>query len=283
MLDIKEIRVKSVLTKSGLPDADWVVNPYVGCAFGCKYCYAAFIGRWKRPKEDWGGFVDVKINAPEILKAELERLGKKLQSKNFGTVFFSSVTDPYQGVEGKYEVTQKCLRVLADFGYEGEVSILTKSPLVCRDIDIFRQLKNASIGLTITSLDDEVSRFLEGNAPSVSLRMGALKKLHLAGIRTYAFVGPLLPYFTARADKLEKLFAELKNSGVAEIYIEHINLSAKIRGRLFEYLSKTPDLIPYFEKARMDEYRQSLENIIYPLAKKYNLKIITGKVLQHGV
>ncbi|MFA6375810.1 MAG: radical SAM protein [Candidatus Paceibacterota bacterium] len=281
-MKIKEIQVKSVLTKSGLPDAEWAVNPYAGCAFGCKYCYAAFIGRWKHPKEEWGGFVDVKINAPEILKVELEKLGKKFQSKNFGSIFFASVTDPYQGVESKYEITRQCLRVLADFGYEGEVSILTKSPLVCRDIDIFKRLKNTSIGLTITSLDDEVSRFLEGNAPPVSARIEALKKLHLAGIRTYAFVGPLLPYFTARADKLENIFAELKNSGVAGVYIEHINLSSKIRARLFEYLSKTPDLISYFEKSRTDEYRQSLENIIYPLAEKYGLKIITGKVLRHG-
>jgi len=281
-MEIKEIQVKSVLTKSGLPDAEWAVNPYAGCAFGCKYCYAAFIGRWKHPKEEWGGFVDVKINAPEILKVELERLGNKFQSKNFGSIFFASVTDPYQGVEDKYEITKKCLRALADFGYEGEISILTKSPLVCRDIDIFKQLKNASIGLTITSLDDKVSRFLEGDAPSVSARMEVLKKLYIAGIHTYAFVGPLLPYFTARADKLENLFAELENSGVTGIYIEHINLSPKIRVRLFEYLSKTPELIPYFEKARTHEYRQSLEKIVYPLAEKYRLKIITGKVLHHG-
>ena len=281
-MKIKEIQVKAVLTKSGLPDAEWVVNPYVGCAFGCKYCYAAFIGQWKHPKEEWGGFVDVKINTQEILKAELERLGKKLESKDFGSIFFSSVTDPYQGVESKYEIIRKCLRVLADFGYEGEISILTKSPLVCRDIDVFKHLKNVSIGLTITSLDDDVSRFLEGNAPPVSARIDALKKLHHAGIRTYAFVGPLLPYFTACADKLGNLFAELENSGVARIYVEHINLSPKIRARLFEYLSKTPDLIPYFEKARTNEYRQNLENIIYSLAEKYGLKIITGKVLHHG-
>jgi DNA repair photolyase len=270
------------LTKSGLPDAEWVVNPYVGCAFGCKYCYAAFIGRWKHPDGPWGEFVDVKINAPEILKGELEKLEKKFKSKNFGSVFFSSVTDPYQGVEAKYQITRQCLQVLADFDYKGEVSILTKSPLVCRDIDIFKKLKNASIGLTITSLDDAVSRFLEGNAPPVSLRIGALKELHDAGIPTYAFVGPLLPYFTARADKLENIFAELKNSGVSEMYVEHINLSSKIRERLFEYLAKTPELIPYFQKARTDEYRQNLNKIIYLLAKKHNLKIIGEKILHHA-
>jgi len=279
---INEIKVKSVIGKSGLSDAEWAVNPFVGCAFGCKYCYAAFIGRWKHPDIEWGGFVDAKINAPEILKVELEKLFKKYQSKDFGSIFFSSVTDPYQGVEAKYRITRQCLQLLADFGYEGEISILTKSPLVCRDIDIFKKLKNASVGLTITSLDDAVSHFLEGNAPPVSARLGALKELHNADIPTYVFVGPLLPYFTARADKLEELFSKLKDSGVAEAYIEHINLSPKIRERLFEYLAKTPELIPYFEKARTDEYHQNLDKIIYPLAAKHNLRIIGGKVLRHG-
>ncbi len=281
-VEINEVKIKSVLTKSGLPDADWTINPYVGCAFGCKYCYAAFIGRWKHPDKVWGGFVDAKINAPEILKNELEKLSKKIRKKNFGSIFFSSVTDCYQGIESKYQITRKCLEVLADFGYEGEISILTKSPLVCRDIDILGRLKNTNIGLTVTSLDDEVSGFLEGNAPSASLRLKALKELHDAGIATYAFIGPLLPYFAARIDKLEKIFAGLKNAGVKAVYVEHINLSPKIRERLFDYLAKTPELIPYFQKARNGEYRKNLEKIIYPLVEKHGIKIIGGKIMLHG-
>ena len=281
-MKIAEVKIKSVLTKSGLPDADWVVNPYVGCAFGCKYCYAAFIGRWKHPGEVWGDFVDVKINAPEVLRGELEKLSKKFKNKNFGSIFFSSVTDPCQGVEGKYQITRQCLQVLADFGYEGEISILTKSPLVCRDIAILSGFKNVSIGLTVTSLDDEVSRFLESNAPAASLRIMALRELHNAGIATYVFIGPLLPYFTARIDKLEAIFNEIKIAGVVNAYVEHINLSPKIRERLFSYLSKTSELIPYFEKARTGEYLKNLEKEIYSIAEKYGVKIIGGKVMSHG-
>jgi len=277
-----EIWVKSALTKSRLPDADWVVNPYVGCAFGCKYCYAAFIGRWKHLDETWGEFVDIKINAPDILKNELEKSNKKFQSKDFGSIFFSSVTDPYQGAENKHKITRNCLKVLAEFGYEGKISILTKSPLVCRDIDIFNSFKNVEVGLTVTSLDDNVARFLEGNAPPASLRIDALKTLYDSGIPTYAFVGPLLPYFTARIDKLEEIFSGLKNAGVDRAYIEHINLSSKIRDRLFNHLAKTPDLIPYFKKAQTDDYRKNLERAIYPLAEKNGVKIIGGKVILHG-
>jgi DNA repair photolyase len=157
---INEIEAKSIFTKSGLPGSNWVINPYNGCLFACMYCYAAQIARWKHPDEEWGSYLDVKINAPLVLKQELTRLGRKLKTKNFGSVFFSSVTDPYVGLEAKYKLTRKCLQVLADFGYHGRISVQTKSPLVTQDIDILKKLKNVTVGFTVTTLDDKVSRFL---------------------------------------------------------------------------------------------------------------------------
>ena len=100
---------------------------------GCMYCYAAQIARWNHPNEVWGSFLDVKINAPELLKKELDRLEKKFNKKDFGFIFFSSVTDPYTGVEAKYQLTRKCLQVLVDFGYQGQVVLQTKSGLITRD------------------------------------------------------------------------------------------------------------------------------------------------------
>lgn len=166
----------TILTKSGLPGSDRVINPYNGCLFGCMYCYASQIARWKHPDEEWGTYLDVKTNAPELLKKELEKLEKKLKTKNFGSIFFSSVTDPYVGMEAKYRLTRKCLEVLADFGYSGEIAIQTKSPLVARDIDILKKLKKVVVGFTVTSLDDKVSRFLEVKAPPISHRIKTLKK-----------------------------------------------------------------------------------------------------------
>jgi len=136
------VKAKSVFIKSGLPGSDWVINPYNGCSFGCMYCYAAQIARWKHPDEVWGTYLDIKINAPELLKKELDQLEKKLGGKNFGSVFLSSVTDPYVGMEAKYQLTRKCLEVLADYGYEGSVSIQTKSPLVTKDVDVLKRLKD---------------------------------------------------------------------------------------------------------------------------------------------
>ena len=279
---ITEIQAKSVFTKSGLPGSDWVINPYNGCLFGCMYCYAAQIARWKHPDEQWGSYLDVKVNAPQVLKQELSKLSRKLKTKNFGSVFFSSVTDPYVGLEAKYKLTRKCLQVLADFGYEGSVSVQTKSPLITQDIDILKKLKNVTVGFTVTTLDDKVSRFLEVMAPRVSQRIEALNQLHQAGIATYAFVGPLLPHFMNNPQTINKLLDKLQMVGVKEVWFEHINLSSKIKARLFEYLQKeAPHLINDFEKADTQEYRDKLDSIIYKAMKGRGFKMGLGKVIYH--
>lgn len=278
---LKEIQAKSVLTPSKLPGADFVINPYVGCSFGCKYCYASFIGRWKHPGEEWGSFVDVKVNASEVLEKELLKLERKFKSKDFGSIVFSSVTDPYLGVEAKYKITRKCLRVLADFGYQGEIAILTKSPLATRDIDLFKKLSMA-VGFTVTTLDDKVTEFLEDKAPPASARIKAFQKLREAGVKTYAFVGPLLPYFTAEKEKLEELFSKLEEVGVEELWLEHINLSPKIKSRLFEYLQReSSGLIPEFQKADTQKYRDELGKVVKEALRGKKLKLATGEIIYH--
>src|SRR3990170_3315469 len=112
IIKVREIQAKSIVQRTGLPGADWVINPYVGCRFGCKYCYAAFVGRFSHPNEEWGAYVDVKVNAPELLKKELERKLKGKKKKDIGVILFSSVTDLYQGLEAKYQLTRKCLKVV---------------------------------------------------------------------------------------------------------------------------------------------------------------------------
>ena len=246
------------------------------------YCYAAQIARWKHPDEEWGSYLDVKTNAPELLKEELEKLEKKLKSKDFGSVFFSSVTDPYVGMEPKYRLTRKCLEVLADFGYEGSIAIQTKSPLVMEDIDVLKRLKKVSVGFTITSLDDKVSQFLEVKAPLISQRLGALKKLHDAGISTYAFVGPILPHFLTDKKILKTLLDTLQQAGVNEVWFEHINLSSKIKERLYNYLGKeAPELLPLFDSTNTQEYRDHLDHYINQEINSRGMKLGLGKVIHH--
>ncbi|EKD99720.1 MAG: hypothetical protein ACD_22C00190G0004 [uncultured bacterium] len=276
------IEAKTILTKSGLPGSDWVINPYNGCLFGCMYCYAAQIAKWKHPDEEWGTYLDVKINAPELLKIELEKISKKTNSKNFGSIFLSSVTDPYNGLETKYQLTRKCLEVLSNFGYEGSISIQTKSPLVTKDIEILKKLKDVTVGFTITSLEDKVSSFLEVMAPPVTKRIEALDTLHKEGIKTYAFVGPILPHFITDKQKLSELLDTLKNVGVNEVWFEHINLNGPIKNRLYEYLKKeAPELIAEFEKANTQEYRDKLDQIIKKAMSDRGMALGLGKVIHH--
>ncbi len=271
---IKEIQAKTILTKTNLPGCDYVVNPYNGCQFACMYCYAAQIARWQHPNEKWGSFLDVKINAPELLKKEIKKIS--------GSIFFSSVTDPYTGLEAKYNLTRRCLQVLVDVNYPDLVSLQTKSPLVVRDIDILKKIKNLSVGFTVTTLDDKVSRFLEVMAPPVSARLKAIKTLTDSGISTYAFIGPLLPHFTKNKDDINNLLDELQNSGVKKVWFEHINLSSKIKSRLFEYLkNESPDLIPEFERADSPQYRAELESMIYDCLKGRHLQLGLGKIIYH--
>jgi DNA repair photolyase len=280
---IRELQAKTIFTKSGLPASDWVINPYNGCLFGCSYCYAAQIARWKHPGEEWGTYLDVKMNAPELLKKELISLEKKLKTRNFGSIFFSSVTDPYVGMEVKYELTRKCLEVLADFGYEGSINVQTKSPLVTRDIDVFKRLKNIAVGCTVTTLDDAVSRFFEGNAPPVSKRIEALKKLHEAGIHTYAFIGPILPTVLTNEKQIVAVLDALEDAGVETVWFEHIHLQGSVKARLYEYLQKTkPELIAVFEQKDTGKYRQQINTVVQKAMQGRPMKLAMGNVIYHN-
>lgn len=276
---VKEIKAKSALVASKLPDTDYVINPYTGCAFGCSYCYASFMGRFVGKKiDDWGNYVFVKTNLLEVLDKQLTKIKDKTK-----TIFLSSVTDPYQGIETKYQLTRGVLKLLIKHHWTGSISILTKSSLVTRDIDLFKQLKKVEVGLTITTTEDKVSQFLEKSAPPVSLRLKALTKLNQANIKTYAFIGPLLPHFSTTPEKLKKIFDSLKQAKVKEIYLEHLNLSSYIQSRLLKKLSSQQDqVIKKFYQAKNNQYKTDLSLLVQKLLTNYNFKVRRGEVLEHG-
>lgn len=186
---INEIQCKSILTKSNLPEADYVINPYTGCGHACRYCYASFMRRFTgHGGEAWGSFVDVKVNAAEMLETQLT-------SSLEGTVLFGSVTDCYMPLERKYKLSRKCLEVFIKKRGKLNVSVLTKGALITRDVDLLRAV-NAEVGLTITTHDTKVARTFEPGASSPLERAKALTVLHDAGIPTYVFIGPILPGLT---------------------------------------------------------------------------------------
>jgi DNA repair photolyase len=279
-IEIKEIEAKSILTNCKIPGIDFTINPYIGCRFGCTYCYASFMGRFiDKKNSDWGNFVYPKINAGQLLSQELAR---KCKNKGKGKeIFISSVTDPYQGLEAKYQLTRSCLKELVKFDFQGIVSILTKSQLVTRDIDLLKKLK-AVVGLTVTSTDDKVSRYFEKYAPNVTDRYKALEKLNKAGVKTYAFLGPLLPHYVANQKEVEKIFKKLSQVGTRDIFIEHLNLSAYIRNRMLKEATETPDeIIKQFYASQSRDYRQELEQMIRRLVKKYKMNLLRDMVIYH--
>jgi len=181
-MKIRKINSKSILSSSKV--YDYVVNPYVGCQHGCSYCYARFMKRFTGHKEPWGDFVDVKINAVDLLKKEVER-------KKKGTVWVSGVCDPYQPLEAKYKLSRTCLDVLLQKDWP--VVIQTRSPLVLRDIDIFKKSRKIQVGLSITTSNDEIRRVFEPDAPSITERLRTVESLHRNGIETYVMIAPILP------------------------------------------------------------------------------------------
>jgi DNA repair photolyase len=276
---IKEIEAKSVLVRSKLPGAEFVVNPYTGCAFGCQYCYASFTGRFVNQSiESWGDYLYVKANAVSLFEAELDRLRRRGQAP---TLLLSSVTDAYQGAEKR--LTRGILEALAREPYPGVVSILTKSPLVLRDIDLLRRIPRAEVGLTVTTTDDRLSRFLEVRAPLASRRLQALAELRAQDIQTYAFVGPLLPHFRYDRGALDALFAGLAQAGVGSVFVEHINLRPYIRQRLWRVLrAERPEIQQVYRDASTAEHRHALDTIVAELLQKHRLTLRLNKVLYHN-
>ena len=238
-MKIGERTCKTILGKSGIGSVDYSVNPYLGCAHGCVYCYARFMGRWGgHAHEEWGSFVDVKVNALERLEVEAAKKAK-------GVVLLSSVTDPYQPVEKKYELTRGSLKILLE--HQFPVSILTKSDLVLRDLDLLRQFDRCDVGFTITAYDDRVRRVFEPGASPVEVRLDALKRVSDEGITTWAFLAPILPYLSEEG--LDDLLDELASS-VNHVLVDRLNIKSGNMTQIRRALSEGyPDLQPLFEAA----------------------------------
>ena len=249
MLVVKETQAKSILNKSQI--FDYCVNPYTGCQVNCRYCYARlFMKRYSGHKEPWGEFVDVKINAPEVLRKQLQRARR-------GTVWISSVCDPYQPLEAKYGLTRRCLKELLEKQFP--VNIQTKSKLVLRDLDLLKNFKEIEVGFTITTNDEKIAKLFEPGASSIAERVKALEKLRASGIRTFAFIGPLLP------GNPEKLVADLAGL-VNRVFIDRMNYLNQVKA-FYRQLK--------MEWATEDEFFQEYKARLTTALKKRRVKFET--------
>jgi len=209
---VREIEAKSILNVSKIHD--YCVNPYTGCEVGCIYCYAAlFMRRYSGHSEPWGEFVDVKVNAPALL-------AKQIVKSKRGTIWFASVCDPYQPLEERYALTRRSLEVLA--GRDFPVEIQTKSARVRRDLDVIRRIPEVEVGFTIATNDETIAGMFEPRASPVGERVEVLREFKAAGVRTFAFAGPLLP---GNPEKLATLLA----GAVDRVLIDRMNYVPAVR------------------------------------------------------
>ena len=183
--------------------------------------------------------MDVKTNAPEILQKQLKRAKR-------GRALISSVTDAYQPIESKYKLTRQCLEALLQ--YQFPVDILTKSPLVLRDTDLIKKFKDIEVGITITTNDEKMQKIFEPNAPSIIARIRTLKTLHDNRIKTYAFIGPVLPMNP-------EALSEKINPHIDSIIIDRMNYTSKTLN-----IYQRMNLTQWLEKDFIDDIIQRLKN-----------------------
>lgn len=186
-------QASSLLNKSSgfMAAYDYTLNPYSGCFFGCTYCYAAFFSRSKEKMDNWGHWVEVKENALELLRK------KRKNSISGKKIYMSSVTDPYQPIEKKLELTRSILEVL--LLHQPRLVIQTRSPLITRDIDLLKQFDHIQVNMTVTTDSEEVRKVFEPQCPKNSTRLAAIKEVKANGIQSVITMTPLLPVLDTHA------------------------------------------------------------------------------------
>ena len=179
---------KSILTPASgfMAEWDYTLNPYIGCGFGCNYCYAAFFARDAALRDTWGDWVNVKQNAVALVRRFCKR--KPLAGKS---IYMSSVTDPYQPVERKLQLTRSILKEILP--HQPRLVVQTRSPLATRDIDLLRQFEIAQVNMTVTTDSEPVRRAFEPHCPTNAKRLDAITEITESGIDTGITLTPLLP------------------------------------------------------------------------------------------
>eukprot|EP00833_Pecoramyces_ruminatium_P004936 jgi/Orpsp1_1/1178968/evm.model.c7180000067401.1 len=230
-IDIEDIDVKTVYTKTAIPATEYVANPYVGCPHGCQYCYASFMKRFTKHRQEWGSFVDVKHWTKE-------------PPKECRSLMISSVTDPYNPLEEKYKRTEAVLKELLKTHHEDtELLIITKSDLVLRDLPLLKKFKKPKVAFSINTLDESFKDDMD-NAKPIERRIHAMKTLHANGIRTICFISPIFPEITDVIAIIQKVHPYANY-----IWLENLQLRGDYKQRILEYIKNShPKLIPIYDK-----------------------------------
>jgi DNA repair photolyase len=261
---VTEKLCKTALSKTRVSSFDYTVNPYTGCQHGCVYCYANFMRRFSGHLQDpWGNFVDVKVNLLNVLAKELPR-------RPGGSIWLSSVCDPYQPLEKNYELSRGAI----DLVYKDRrfsLSVLTKSSLVLRDVDLLERMKDrVDVGFTITTFSQNAQPIFEPYASRVADRIEALRRLGEAGLDTWVFIAPILPYVTE--ERLEEGLQRLAEAGVKRLMTDRYNARGMIMRQTLQAYKRWRPSIDLEEIRELlwhgDQYYRQLDERIAGLWKE---------------
>jgi DNA repair photolyase len=262
---IRETVCKTILNHSEL--GDYSLNCYTGCTHRCVYCYARFMQRFHPHDELWGDFVDVKVNAVEALKRQLRRARP-------GVVFMSSACDGWQPIEAERRLSRRCCELLLERGFR--VHVLTKSALVLRDFDLFRE-GQTRIGVTLTSLDEHLRELWEPGASSVEDRCRVIEAARQAGLETSVMFGPLLPFLSDSQGDIDALLRRAADLQVDVIWVDALNPRPRVWQAVADLLRvEFPDLLPRYQKILFDrasrrEYLDELRTRIDRAAERASM------------
>jgi DNA repair photolyase len=296
-------RAKSVLNDPGTTGMNfWSVNPYVGCAFGCTYCYARYAHRYVMERaadrdrlenalsEDfesmppWLAFerrIFVKRDAPDILARALRTGGERyLGLINGETILIGSATDPYQPAERRFRVTRRILEILAD--HPGlRVVIITKSPLITRDVDLLRRIARHSrlrVQVSLITIDRELARRIEPRSPTPDSRLRAISRLRDAGVEVGVNCMPVLPGITDAPAALDELVRRVAEAGAVEISACALRLDRSARLRYLPFIEQEfPELAERYRASYShgrnvgEKYREGLREHFAALRAKYSI------------
>ena len=264
-LAVRQVKCKTILNRTNI--SDYSLNCYTGCAHSCIYCYARFMQRFHPHAEPWGKFVDVKVNAVEVLKHQLRRAKP-------GAVFVSSACDGWQPLEAQWKLIRRCCELLLEHSFQ--VSVLTKSALVLRDLDIFAG-RNATIGVTVTTLNERLRMLWEPNSSSVEQRFRVITEARRAGLQTEIMFGPLLPFLSDNRASINSMFQRAAELDIDAIWVDALNPRPKVWPSVAKLLHrKFPDLFDRYRQILFDakiraEYLTQLRHRVAHAAGQFSL------------
>jgi len=246
-VEYREEPCRSALNRVSGMDFNWSLNPYMGCAHRCTFCYVrAFERRADRPSDDrYGWSLRVKINVADVLRAELMRTSWRREE-----VVVGAATDPYQPAEGRYRLTRACIVALSES--RTPFGIITRGPLVVRDIDVLQaaaRRASVSVNFSIPTLDEQLWRTTEPGTAPPRARLRALEMLVRAGVRAGVGMAPILPGLSDRPESMAAVVRAAREAGATFLWASPLNLRPGTREHFLEALARDwPDELDRYER-----------------------------------